>query len=202
MEGLSKQKKAGLWILGLGVAGAAIWYASSEAQAAELPDGNAEPLPPDYPSGATPAYSSVPSDQTSSYDPYAVAPGQTNYPTTPQQLAPATTSPYTSRGNATIQLYQQRLADLGYDPGPIDGLSGSFTRRAVMDFQRDNSLTVDGILGPRTKAAIDGQTGTPAPTSGIMGRTRRYWNAGASPSKRRATPTSGLANGNRRRWRA
>ncbi len=60
------------------------------------------------------------------------------------------------RGDRTVGLYQLRLQDLNYDPGPIDGRMGTLTRNAVRDFQRDNPpLRVDGILGTNTKAAID-----------------------------------------------
>ena len=39
---------------------------------------------------------------------------------------------------------QAGLADLGYDPGPIDGLLGPKTRDAIMEFQKDQELKVDG----------------------------------------------------------
>ncbi|BAQ18287.1 glycoside hydrolase family protein [Methyloceanibacter caenitepidi] len=52
--------------------------------------------------------------------------------------------------------YQQRLADLGFDPGPIDNKWGKRTSAAVKKFQRTNGgLVVDGILGPLTSQAID-----------------------------------------------
>ena len=39
---------------------------------------------------------------------------------------------------------QAGLAELGYDPGPLDGLPGQKTREAIMAFQKDQELTVDG----------------------------------------------------------
>ena len=45
---------------------------------------------------------------------------------------------------------QSLLSRIGYDPGPIDGIFGQQTRQAVIDFQVDNGLTPDGIVGPAT----------------------------------------------------
>jgi N-acetylmuramoyl-L-alanine amidase len=51
--------------------------------------------------------------------------------------------------------YQARLRNLGYNPGPIDGICGPRTRAAVRAFQRDNPpLEVDGIVGPKTRAKL------------------------------------------------
>ena len=56
----------------------------------------------------------------------------------------------------TIEV-QERLTELGYDPGPIDGILGALTRTAVMEFQKDNDLVVDGIIGRNTIAALLGE---------------------------------------------
>ncbi len=50
---------------------------------------------------------------------------------------------------------QQRLTDLGYDPGPIDGKPGRKTREAIRAFQRDESLSVDGKLTVSLMAALN-----------------------------------------------
>lgn len=42
---------------------------------------------------------------------------------------------------------QEGLVALGYDPGAPDGMFGPNTRRALMDFQRDRNLDVDGYAG-------------------------------------------------------
>lgn len=49
-----------------------------------------------------------------------------------------------------VKLIQSLLARIGYNPGPVDGIYGPQTQRAVIAFQRDNGLTPDGIVGPVT----------------------------------------------------
>ncbi len=41
---------------------------------------------------------------------------------------------------------QKLLAQMGYEPGPVDGLPGKKTRRAVRKFQRDIGTPVDGAV--------------------------------------------------------
>ncbi len=43
-----------------------------------------------------------------------------------------------------VREIQQLLTDLGYAPGPIDGLFGGKTRAAIQTFQRDKGLNPDG----------------------------------------------------------
>ncbi len=52
--------------------------------------------------------------------------------------------------NLQVLQTQERLTELGYQPGPIDGLWGPRTREAVEDFQRDNRLKITGELDTRT----------------------------------------------------
>lgn len=69
-----------------------------------------------------------------------------------------------SRGGAVERL-QQRLKDVGVDPGGVDGVFGSGTRRAVVSFQRSNGLDADGVVGPQTWAKLLGTDSfSPAPT--------------------------------------
>ncbi len=58
------------------------------------------------------------------------------------------------RGARVFEL-QRRLEELGYGPGPIDGIFGPRTEAAVRAFQRDAGLVADGIVGPRTRAALE-----------------------------------------------
>ena len=53
-----------------------------------------------------------------------------------------------------VRQLQTTLADAGYDLGKIDGDFGIKTQRAVVCFQFEHSLEVDGICGPKTRAAL------------------------------------------------
>lgn len=54
----------------------------------------------------------------------------------------------------TIRDIQARLAELGFDPGPIDGDDGPQTKAGVAAFQRARGLVADGIVGPLTRQAL------------------------------------------------
>ena len=62
-------------------------------------------------------------------------------------------SKYGSRGSEVTQI-QTKLKRWGYYKGSIDGIYGSKTLSAVKSFQRKNGLTVDGIAGKNTLAAM------------------------------------------------
>lgn len=70
-----------------------------------------------------------------------------------------------------VRLVQQRLYDLGYLSGSVDGKFGLQTQKAVRAFQRAHKLEkIDGKVGPRTLEALFGEdvialpTPTPVPT--------------------------------------
>lgn len=69
-----------------------------------------------------------------------------------------TLSRYGSTGSEVTAI-QTRLKNWGYYSGSIDGIYGSQTKSAVEYFQRKNGLSVDGICGPLTLAAIGLPTG-------------------------------------------
>lgn len=64
-----------------------------------------------------------------------------------QIAAAAKTAAETSRqlSTKTITLIQTGLAELGYDPGLVDGKMGEKTKQAIRDFQRDRSLRPTGV---------------------------------------------------------
>lgn len=59
-----------------------------------------------------------------------------------------------SRGSE-VMLLQSILAKIGYNPGAIDGVFGQQTRQALIEFQRDNGLTPDGVVGPATSQLLE-----------------------------------------------
>lgn len=58
-----------------------------------------------------------------------------------------------ARGDAVRRL-QARLEGKGFELGAVDGIFGARTTAAVKAFQRSRRLTADGIVGPRTWAAL------------------------------------------------
>ena len=58
------------------------------------------------------------------------------------------------RGDDVATL-QQRLTDMGFDPGRVDGIFGRQTSAAVHDFQRNVGLPADGTCGPATLSALE-----------------------------------------------
>lgn len=58
-----------------------------------------------------------------------------------------------TRGDDVRRL-QEVLTDLGYGPGPLDGIAGPLTIAAVTEFQTDEGLTTDGLVGSVTRVAL------------------------------------------------
>ncbi len=63
-------------------------------------------------------------------------------------------------GNSRTRAVQQRLLDLGYDPGQADGKMGKKTRNAIIRFQKDNRLTAHSKLDMITLQTL-GVNGVP-----------------------------------------
>jgi len=57
---------------------------------------------------------------------------------------------------ATVQAYQQRLHDLKFDPGPVDGDYGKAMIYAVQAVQKIAGLDRNGRIGPAEKTALEG----------------------------------------------
>jgi len=55
---------------------------------------------------------------------------------------------------ADVRRLQGVLTELGYSPGPVDGITGSKTIAAVTAFQTDAGLTADGLAGRATRAVM------------------------------------------------
>ena len=58
---------------------------------------------------------------------------------------------------AAVSRVQAGLTELGYNPGPVDGVQGNKTTRAIQAYQRDNRLLVDGRASYELARHIDGQ---------------------------------------------
>ncbi len=85
----------------------------------------------------------------------------TTTPPPAQAYAPQPSAPQPS---ADVRDAQQRLRDLGYYNGPIDGLWGPDTRAAVEQFQRGRRLPVTADLDDSTRRAMR-NTAAAAPVS-------------------------------------
>jgi peptidoglycan hydrolase-like protein with peptidoglycan-binding domain len=72
-------------------------------------------------------------------------------------------------GEAVTQL-QLRLAELGYFDGPTSGIFGQATEAAVIQFQQDNRLEADGIVGPATQSALGVTPVLPDSASSLLSR--------------------------------
>lgn len=53
-----------------------------------------------------------------------------------------------SGGKSTVMDIQRALHNLGYNPGPIDGINGPKTQNAIKQYQKDHGLVVDGMPTP------------------------------------------------------
>lgn len=66
-----------------------------------------------------------------------------------------TTAIETHTDTLDIAQAQRWLEELGYSPGPADGIMGIRTTKAARRFQQDHGqLKVDGIIGPATLSAL------------------------------------------------
>ena len=99
--------------------------------------------PYDYYTDVQPDYNSA-SDSAYPYGYYTgVQPDYNNAAASGAQVA-----------DTTVEATQERLAQLGYYNGPVDGIFGPTTRDAVAKYQIDNQLDVTGSLSPDTLQSL------------------------------------------------
>ena len=134
-----------------------------------------EPAPleslPVLPAGPEPTASSIPApvpaaipirypqEAAAAPAPKAVAPMLAPVPTDPDDIrlgARKSMAPYSVdipkplKDLSRTQLVQAALKNAGLYRGPIDGIIGPFTRKAIREFQAKYDLVVDGKPGPKT----------------------------------------------------
>jgi hypothetical protein len=110
------------------------------------PDDNTAPAnayPYDYYTGAQPDDNTAPANAYS-YDYYTGVQPDNN-------TAPANAAPV---ADPMVEATQERLAQLGYYNGPVDGIFGPTTRDAVAKYQIDKQLDVTGSLSPDTLQSL------------------------------------------------
>lgn len=66
---------------------------------------------------------------------------------------------YADTNVSHIKAVQQVLADLGYAPGPVDGVLGGATARAISAFQHDRKMPETGRISPELLRELNRVTG-------------------------------------------
>ena len=108
-----------------------------------LPYSAGDYYPYDYYTVVQPDYNTAPDNAY----PYGYYTGvQSDYNTAPDNGAPV--------ADVTVEATQERLAQLGYYNGPVDGIFGPTMRDAVAKYQIDNQLDVTGSLSPDTLQSL------------------------------------------------
>ncbi|MBE5802261.1 MAG: peptidoglycan-binding protein [Clostridiales bacterium] len=108
--------------------------------------------------------------------------GNTTTSTNPNTLK------YGDSGSRVSEL-QAALLKLGFDPNGVDGRFGAGTQRAVINFQKANGLTADGLAGSRTLQLIDQKLAALGSGSSSSGNTSSGSSSSGSSS---SSGTSGL----------
>jgi len=83
-----------------------------------------------------------------------------------------------SAGSANVAALQVAMRAVGLYPHAVDGITGPWTQQAVRTFQTQHGLTVDGVAGPQTRAAL-GKRGKPNLGKRPMHQGQRGWDVAA-----------------------
>ena len=83
----------------------------------------------------------------------------------PERAPPkARAAPSSPREQAIVATVQRRLSELGYPVGAVDGKTGSRTRQAIADFQRDQGLPITGVADESLLSALNTATPVASPS--------------------------------------
>ena len=74
-------------------------------------------------------------------------------------------APGSGEVSLALQTIQERLAQLGYDPGPASGVLDEKTRAAVRAFQESRNLPATGEPDDATRTALDAPSPPSIPTA-------------------------------------
>lgn len=106
---------------------------------------------------------------------------------------PAATDDGTLRNGSSgsdVRKVQQRLKDLGYYSGSVDGDFGAGTEAAVRSFQSVNGLSVDGIVGSRTLSTLNSSSAKSKPTAKPAAKPTKTATPTDRPPPRSYTPST------------
>lgn len=101
--------------------------------------------------------------------PFQVIPGSSSSTPAPAAPAPAPAAPAATVTANNVAGLQQRLKQLAYDPGPVDGKFGPMTRFAVIAFQKVQGMTVTGAADASVYAALGNPKAPPVLAPGAGG---------------------------------
>jgi peptidoglycan hydrolase-like protein with peptidoglycan-binding domain len=95
-------------------------------------------------------------------------------------------------GQENVREVQEQLKSAGFDPGPVDGVMGPQTQKALRDFQKSKGLKSTGRLDEETRTAL--LSGGTSGTSGSGGASGSMPGAG-SPGSSSGTTSGGATSG-------
>ncbi len=78
---------------------------------------------------------------------------------------PLLAHPAQSASREEVKAIQVTLKQQGYSPGPIDGILGSRTAKALREFQKHKKLPVTGKIDQATAEQLQAAIGPSAPTN-------------------------------------
>ena len=121
-------------------------------------------------------------------------------PARPAQGASATTptiaaTPSRPSSDATVRAIQQRLNELGYDAGSVDGLMGPRTRAAIIAFQKDIGVTETGTADQALLTRLQQITARPESNAAITGTASQTRSTGTGSAAAPALPSRGERDG-------